>query len=75
DLARHAATHLLPAEKIYVCSNALCEKRFGRLDAAKRHARLSCSRRVRGVGAMGRKRGVSEELEEGDEGDEGDVEE
>ncbi|KAJ3332341.1 hypothetical protein HDU76_000570, partial [Blyttiomyces sp. JEL0837] len=47
DLARHGATHLSVNDRPFSCPNN-CGKRFGRGDAANRHARLSCSVKVNG---------------------------
>lgn len=43
DLSRHGATHMAMHERPYQCVNEGCGKRFGRRDAALRHARHFCS--------------------------------
>ncbi|KAJ3164160.1 hypothetical protein HK101_000519 [Irineochytrium annulatum] len=40
DLLRHRSTHMLPNERPHACPNG-CGRRFGRADAAVRHARTS----------------------------------
>ncbi|KAJ3203333.1 hypothetical protein HDU67_010244, partial [Dinochytrium kinnereticum] len=40
DLLRHQSTHMLPSERPHLCPNG-CGRRFGRADAAHRHAKTS----------------------------------
>ncbi|KAJ3412635.1 hypothetical protein HDV05_000446 [Chytridiales sp. JEL 0842] len=75
DLQRHKSTHLHPSERAYLCSRG-CGRRFGRLDAAARHAKTSrlCSMHpeYRGLTKQRRVRKKKEEGSGMDEAEEGD---
>ncbi|KAJ1565518.1 hypothetical protein HK405_012175 [Cladochytrium tenue] len=45
DLVRHRATHLPRDLRPFSCPNPGCERRYGRVDAVLRHARLFCTHR------------------------------
>ncbi|KAJ3308066.1 hypothetical protein HDU76_004155 [Blyttiomyces sp. JEL0837] len=67
DLMRHQATHLSASERPYECPNG-CGRYYGRVDAAKRHARLNC-RGLGVVAAVGIRAGRRKKAGKGGEGD------
>ncbi|KAI9356192.1 hypothetical protein DFJ73DRAFT_235070 [Zopfochytrium polystomum] len=52
DVIRHRATHLPRDLRPFHCPNTGCDRRYGRIDAVLRHARLFCtSRKLSGAAA------------------------